>query len=235
MARGRPKRVKNSSSTIQGDLKNTNLEELQVEKKLHTLSGDEVKRRIAAIQAIRDIEVEDLRTQLRLFRAYFSKEQLETPVIQFFKENLPNLSLIFNERDGEFELARKVKDRTIPIDYADEKYRHTSFLQQKAYPDCAAAMPDISGFEFSMKTNFLAATNLQIPDFVLEEPSETQMQGLHDTLQTPVVTSQRISVGTTPKTLRLPKHGEMLLSVHGSPLGMYKEENMEVIDESEEG
>ena len=33
----------------------------------------------------------------------------------------------------------------------------------------------------------------------------------------------------TPKTLRQPKPGEMLLSVHGSPLGVYKETNMEAI------
>ena len=33
----------------------------------------------------------------------------------------------------------------------------------------------------------------------------------------------------TPKTLRLPKPGEMLLSVRGSPLGVYKEDNMEAI------
>jgi len=33
----------------------------------------------------------------------------------------------------------------------------------------------------------------------------------------------------TPKTRRLPKPGEMLLSVHGSPLGVYKEDNMEAI------
>ena len=44
------------------------------------------------------------------------------------------------------------------------------------------------------------------------------------------VCSQRLSVGMTPKTLRLPKPGEMLLSVHGSPLGVYKEENMEAIN-----
>ena len=43
------------------------------------------------------------------------------------------------------------------------------------------------------------------------------------------VSSQRLSIGMTPKTLRLPKPGEMLLSVHGSPLGVYKEDNMEAI------
>ncbi|KAJ0105500.1 hypothetical protein Patl1_18168 [Pistacia atlantica] len=35
--------------------------------------------------------------------------------------------------------------------------------------------------------------------------------------------------GNDSKTLRLPKPGEMLLSVHSSPLGVYKEENMEAI------
>ena len=42
-------------------------------------------------------------------------------------------------------------------------------------------------------------------------------------------TSQRMSVGVTPKTLRQPKRGEMLLSVHGSPLGLYEEDNMGAI------
>ena len=44
------------------------------------------------------------------------------------------------------------------------------------------------------------------------------------------VTSQRLSIGMTPKTLRLPKPGEMILSVRGSPLGVYKELNMEAIN-----
>lgn len=42
--------------------------------------------------------------------------------------------------------------------------------------------------------------------------------------------NQSLSVDMTPKTLRLPKPGEMLLSVHGSPLGVFKEDNMEAIN-----
>ncbi|CAI9760154.1 unnamed protein product [Fraxinus pennsylvanica] len=53
--------------------------------------------------------------------------------------------------------------------------------------------------------------------------------------QTWKMNNQRLSIGMTPKTLRLPKPGEMLLSVHGSPLGVYKEDNMETIHESEDG
>lgn len=42
-------------------------------------------------------------------------------------------------------------------------------------------------------------------------------------------TSNQLSFGVTPKTVRLPKKGEMLLSMHGSPLGVYKEENLAAI------
>lgn len=42
-------------------------------------------------------------------------------------------------------------------------------------------------------------------------------------------TCQRLSIGMTSKTLRLPKPGQMLLAVHGSPLGVYIEESMEAL------
>ncbi|XP_076885787.1 uncharacterized protein LOC143535409 [Bidens hawaiensis] len=48
-------------------------------------------------------------------------------------------------------------------------------------------------------------------------------------MQTPGVSSGRMLVGMTPKTLRLPKQCEMLLSVHDSPLGVYKENNMVLV------
>ncbi|KAK4585321.1 hypothetical protein RGQ29_022832 [Quercus rubra] len=82
---------------------------------------------------------------------------------------------------------------------------------------------------------FILTALLLLHLWVLKLPSETQILGMQDGLQTPRVSSQRLSNGMTPKTLRLPKPGEMLLSVHGSPLGVYKEDNMEAIHESEEG
>ncbi|KAJ0705435.1 hypothetical protein HanPI659440_Chr14g0573421 [Helianthus annuus] len=66
-------------------------------------------------------------------------------------------------------------------------------------------------------------------DSVLEEPSDPRILGIEDYMQTPGVSSGRLSVGMTSKTLRLPKQGEILLSVHGSPLGVYKENNMDAI------
>ncbi|RYR23709.1 hypothetical protein Ahy_B02g057192 [Arachis hypogaea] len=96
-----------------------------------------------------------------------NEEQLRKPMLQVFKETLPNLSIVKDEGNGKFD--------------------------------------------------------------VFEEPCEAQTLTSQEVLQTPNVSSQRLSVGMTPKTLRLPKPGEMLLSVHGSPLGVYKENNMEAI------
>ncbi|KAM3706493.1 hypothetical protein ACJW31_03G155500 [Castanea mollissima] len=199
----------------------------------------EVERQSGAIRAIRDVEIEHLLTELHLLRSYFSKEQLQTPTMQFFKENLPNLSVVRTEGNKQFEVQWNDKERKVSMNHADERDIHSSLLRQlsKVYPDCPATVASLGGFEFSskaVKTSYLGAGNLQINDFVLEEPSETQILGMQDGLQTPGVSSQRLSVGMTPKTLRLPKPGEMLLSVHGSPLGVYKEDNMEAINESEE-
>ncbi|XP_075653638.1 uncharacterized protein LOC142624024 [Castanea sativa] len=159
--------------------------------------------------------------------------------MQFFKENLPNLSVVRTEGNKQFEVQWNDKEHKVSMNHADERDIHSSLLRQLSmvYPDCPATVASLGGFEFSskaVKTSYLGAGNLQINDFVLEEPSETQILGMQDGLQTPGVSSQRLSVGMTPKTLRLPKPGEMLLSVHGSPLGVYKEDNMEAINESEE-
>uniref|UniRef100_A0A0D9X6C2 Borealin C-terminal domain-containing protein n=1 Tax=Leersia perrieri TaxID=77586 RepID=A0A0D9X6C2_9ORYZ len=61
---------------------------------------------------------------------------------------------------------------------------------------------------------------------------EDQLAGV-DVLQTPgVAMSTQLSFGMTPKTLRLPKKGEMLLSVCGSPLGVYQEENLAAVHDT---
>ncbi|RWW71041.1 hypothetical protein BHE74_00021247, partial [Ensete ventricosum] len=80
-----------------------------------------------------------------------------------------------------------------------------------------------------VKKSLLETSSLQMPDFGLDEPSENQIRGRRDAFETPGATSNRLSFGMTPKTLRLPKNGEMLLSVHGSPLGVFKEESLAAI------
>ncbi|KAG8365563.1 hypothetical protein BUALT_Bualt18G0118000 [Buddleja alternifolia] len=236
---GRRKVRKNTKNpTSNGN--NDDQDEVLVDKQEEAIKDHEVERQSAAIRALRDVEIEQLRTMLLLLRSNFSKEQLQVPVLQFFKENLPNLSIAETEKNGQYEVKWKDKDGNLSLNQADERTLHASLLHRLsiAYPDYSAGIPSLGGFEFSnksVKTGFFGADKMQIRSLVLEEPSDSQMLELKDGMQTPNVNNNRLSVGMTPKTLRLPKYGEMLLSVHGSPLGVYKEDNMETIQESEDG
>nr|GME14518.1 uncharacterized protein LOC109162501 [Ipomoea batatas] len=230
-----PKRSKRTVKQSANAAPNSKQEEPQdvKQKEVSLDQEDFVEHQSAAIRALRDVQIEQLRTMLRLLRSNFSKEQLQVPVLQFFRENLPNLVVVRNENDGMYEVQWKKDDGNLSMDQLDGRNIHASLLQRLSmvYPSCSAAMPPIGGFEFSnksVKTSIFGAENLQIKGFVLEEPSETQLFEQQDLLQTPGANSHRLSVGMTPKTLRQPKHGEMLLSVHGSPLGVYKED-MEAI------
>ncbi|KAL5972540.1 hypothetical protein ACLOJK_039344 [Asimina triloba] len=153
MAKRRTKKtVKEQHSTTENDSNNTQEEELlHPEKQLCLLSEHEVERRITAIRAIRDAEIEHLLTQLRLLRSYFSTEQLETPALQFFTENLPSLSVIKNEKDGQLELEWKRKDNDLPSSRNNEGNVPVSVIQRTSigHPDFGTAFPAASGFQFS--------------------------------------------------------------------------------------
>ncbi|CAI0476065.1 unnamed protein product [Linum tenue] len=194
----------------------------------------EVERQVAAIRAIRDMEIEHSLTALRLLRSNFTEEQLDTPVLEIFKENFPNLSIVKSSEAGQFELQWKDKgdDSSLPQVAGGEDV-HDSLLRglSMAYPSCSD-VPSLGAFELPSHTvtkSVFGNDSMQMDDFILEGQSNFNMLSMQDGLQTPGATSQRLSVGMTPKTLRLPKHGEMLLSVRGSPLGVYKEDNMEAI------
>jgi len=162
-------------------------------------SHKESERQITAIKTIKEAEAGDIRSRLQLVRSYLSKEQLEANALQYFQENLPNLSVAPNEKYDVLELKWNAGGLQFPgVSVGKDFYRHTS--------------------SFS--------------DFSWSELPEGQMAGAGDAFQTPEVVSNQLSLGMTPKTVRLPKNGEMLLSVHGSPLGVYKEENLEAIQES---
>lgn len=115
-----------------------------------------VERQSAAIRAIRDVETEQLLTQLRLLRSNFNEEQLQIPVMQFFRENLPNLAVTRKE-DGTHEVKWKEADDNLSIDLLDGRNLHASLLQQlsMAYSDCSNAIPSFSGFGLSSKSGIL--------------------------------------------------------------------------------
>ncbi|KAK5783125.1 putative cytochrome P450 [Gossypium arboreum] len=240
MAKRRAKKtVKEVPASAECEVERNDRKEGQNEENIPGLIDQEVERQCAAIRALRDVEIEHMLTALRLLRSYCNEEQLQTPALQFFNDNLPNLSIVRNAENGQFEVQWKHEDGNISIHGADGRDVHASLLHRMSlvYANCPS-IPSFSGFELSTEAarkSLLRVDSQQIKDFVLEGTSESQMFGMHDGLQTPGVTSQRLSIGMTPKTKRLPKPGEILLSVHGSPLGVYKEENMEAIHESEEG
>ena len=72
-------------------------------------------------------------------RSYISKEQLETGALQFFQENLPNLSVVRNEQQGVLELKWKEWDNYINGDQRDDKISRSSIT----------SLATASGFHFS--------------------------------------------------------------------------------------
>lgn len=240
MVKRRVKRAtKKADASPASNICENDSKEHEIGDKEDVFDDREVERRSAAIRTIRDAETERLLTGLRLLRLYFNKDQLQTPVLQYFREHLPNLAHVGDLKNGEYEVQWKEMDVNLYAGHGDGGNMHAYLLNQMsmAYPDCPATMPSLGGYGFStktVKTRFLGADNLNIREFNLDEPSDTRMPGFQDSVQTPGANSQRLSVGMTPKSQRVPKHGEMLLSVHGSPLGVYKEDNMEAINESGE-
>lgn len=231
--KGRKKVVKEPPVNVEPDLDvplpdtNTN-EQYPFESKPAILNEKEVERRITAVQALCEAETENLLSRLRLLRSYFQSEQLQNPVLHFFRDNLPNLSVKRNEKYKIFELERN--NISITLNNAAGRDVLASF--ENPTTTCASA-----GGLFTLdsaKQNILRAASLQIPNFSLDE-LENQYPGFINSLHTPGGNCPRLSVGMTPKTRRQPKRGEMLLSVHGSPLGLYQEENLEAIHEFGDG
>ncbi|XP_062220593.1 uncharacterized protein LOC133919997 [Phragmites australis] len=194
-------------------------------ERLAWVSNQESERRITAIKAIEEAEDESIHSRLQLLQSYFSKEQLEANALEYFRENFPNLSVVHNEKYDEVELKWNDGDKCIIGDILDDKILQASI----------ASLPTVGGLQFpgdSVGKDFYRRTSFGLSDFAWSELPAGQMAGAADAFQTPGAASNRLSFGMTPKTVRLPKNGEMLLSVHGSPLGVYKEENLAAIQES---
>ncbi|KAL6591415.1 hypothetical protein ACP70R_049918 [Stipagrostis hirtigluma subsp. patula] len=185
------------------------------------LSTQECARRRAAITAIEEAEAESILSRLRLLRSYLSEEQLKANALEYFQENLPNLSVVRVEEHDEIELKWNEGDKCIIGDLVEDKILRASI----------ASLPAVGGLQFlgaSVEKNLYGRTS-GFSDFDWSELPAGQIEGASDAFQTPGAVSNRLSFGMTPKTVRLPKNGEMILSVHGSPLGVYKEENLAAI------
>lgn len=72
-----------------------------------------------------------------MLRSYFTEEQLQTPVLDFFKENLPNLTIARNEESGEIELKWNEKNGDSFMGNADGVDLNYSVLKRLSmgFPD----------------------------------------------------------------------------------------------------
>eukprot|EP01018_Ginkgo_biloba_P010352 Gb_14448 [translate_table: standard] len=246
--RGQPNRTKKVSSPIQNAAENhsngSHCRESEDCKQLAELNHREVERRIVAIRAIRDAQIEHILTQLRVARSMFSKEQHSTPLLQFLNEYCPNTVAVKNS-EGIIELQRKTQIHEVAGSYVNEGEWRASIgcegsighQASVGLDDQTGVMPTPGGFHFTssaVKDNFLRSIGMHFSHAVLEDNSTIKMTGQETSFQTPTMDfKMQPSIGMTPKSQRLPKRGEMLLSVHGSPLGVYCEDKMDTINESD--
>jgi hypothetical protein len=109
-----------------------------------------MERQIGAIRAVQEVKIDHLLTDLRLLRSCFSEEQLRKPVLEIFKETLPNLSIVNDEGNNNFDVILKDKNSmNMNMNHGDV---HASLLQKlsMAYPHCSSSMPPFAGaFEYS--------------------------------------------------------------------------------------
>lgn len=112
---------------------------------------------------MRDVEIEQLLTELCLLRSYFNKEQLQTPILEIFGENLPNLSVLREGENKQIEVQWNSKDQNISMN--DGKEIQASLLHRLStvYSNYSAAIPSLGGFEFSGKAG------IRNSDFVMHK------------------------------------------------------------------
>ncbi|KAM1972786.1 hypothetical protein TB1_018577 [Malus domestica] len=123
MARKRGRKpVKQVASSPGNDFNLADEKEPQIEKQEAQFTDLDVDRQISAIRAMRDVEIEHLLTKLRLLRSYFTKEQLQTPLLQFFKHNYQNLSIVTCGENGMMEVQWLEKDGNVSMNDGIDLY-----------------------------------------------------------------------------------------------------------------
>ncbi|XP_076883003.1 uncharacterized protein LOC143531634 [Bidens hawaiensis] len=133
----------------------------------NTFPDQEVEHQCAALRMLRDVEIERLRSDIRLLKSSISKEKGQTLILKFFEENLPNLTVSRTDISEPIEVKWKDKDDDISMTAADGGSMMPYILQQMALAN--PEFSSLGGFDFSCqtgRTSLIDADNLQIKDFV---------------------------------------------------------------------
>ncbi|XP_027905073.1 uncharacterized protein LOC114164556 isoform X2 [Vigna unguiculata] len=138
-----------------------------------------MEREIGAIRERRETDIEHCLTELRLLRSRFSSEELRKLVLQVFEETLPNLSIVYDERNKNIDVKwRENEGCNDGMDVRASLLQSLSIESIRRFP----------GFDYSAsagRMSFIGAGNLQFKDIALDEPSDTHTLAVQEGLQTP--------------------------------------------------
>eukprot|EP00249_Psilotum_nudum_P034362 c53323_g1_i1 orf=70-807(+) len=203
-------------------------------QELMNLNHQEVERRISAIRAIRDANIEWVLTQLRLGLSELDDSVLDMPLSEFLKVYCSHTE-IASCVDGSIELRKILGGSDCSnVDGSFEFFRQ---IPGAAIQSSAFRTP--TGLNFSDK----AGAKAQLLNMYMQKNNDDQARnGILSSFKeettgevffhTPKMElSGQSKIGVTPRTQRLPKRGEALLSINGSPLGFFGRDTITSIPE----
>ncbi|MCO5600067.1 hypothetical protein L7F22_054177 [Adiantum nelumboides] len=193
----------------------------------------EADRRVAAIKAVCDAEVEGYLTQLRVALSMLPKELRGMPIGEFVSRFCSDREFIRAPDSHIVELRPKLAECPSVADsfefhgHSNPSVQGQPLPTQHGFPFSTSMVKD-----FSTQIASKAAQHDESEDeeFLKFMESFRSSKFFQSNIKTPA-TCDPSMVGVTPKTMRLPKTGETLVSVNGSPLGIYDKDGMTSIRE----
>lgn len=193
---------------------------------LMTAKHTQAEQHIAAIRAVRDAQVEGYLTQLRVALSMLSKEVRAMRLDEFVSRFCPDRELIKDPDSGIIELRQKAQG-LIHTENPNPSLQNLVQPTPCGFPFSSSAVKDMSLLRMADK---VALDESEDEEFLKFMESFRSSKFFHPNITTPA-TGGNSMLGVTPKTMRLPKKGETLLSVNGSPLGVFEKEGIQAIPE----
>ncbi|KAH7422871.1 hypothetical protein KP509_12G029900 [Ceratopteris richardii] len=199
-----------------------------VANQLREVNHKECERRIAAIRAVCDAEVEGYLTQMRIALSMLPKEIRMMPLHDFISRFCPDRVAVRAPDMDVIEIRRNPSFSSIAENFELHGHAIPSLLCQafntpRGFPFVPSEVNDAS----------VDVQNKAVHDESEDEEFLKFMKSFRNSqsFQLNATTPTTSIVGLTPKSMRLPKKGEALLSINGSPLGVFEQDKIICIPE----
>lgn len=188
------------------------------------LNHREAERHIVAIREVRNAKVEGYLVQLQVALSMLSKEVRAMRLDEFVSRFCPDRELIRDPDSCMIELRHKVRD-SMSFEFPTKNPSLQNLVQPTpcGLPFSSSTVKDMS----RQMADKIAQDEPDDEEFLKFMESFRSSKFFHSNLTTPRTDGHSM----TPKTTRLPKKGEALLSVNGSPLGVFEKDGIEAIPE----